>query len=63
MSYWILTQHGNIILRTMVSWVTNLETQVDSTKSRLQEFDIGITDHLNDEAHIIIEGGKSQPYD
>ena len=63
MSYWILTQQGNVILCTMVSRVTNLETQVDSTKSRLQEFDTAITDRLNDEAHIIIEGGKSQPYD
>ena len=25
--------------------------------------DTAITDRLNDEAHIIIEGGKSQPYD
>ena len=40
-----------------------MEAQVDSTKSRLQEFDTAITDRLNDEAHIIIEGGKSQPYD
>ena len=40
-----------------------METQVDSTKSRLQEFDTAITDRLNDEVHIIIEGGKSQPYD
>ena len=63
MSYWILTQKGNVILRTTVSRVTNLETQVDSTKSRLQEFDTAITDRLNDKAHIIIEGGKSQPYD
>ena len=63
MSYWVLTQKGNVISRTNVSRVTNLETQVDSTKSRLQEFDTAITDRLNDEAHIIIEGGKSQPYD
>ena len=63
MSYWILTQKGNVISHTTVSRVTNLETQVDSIKSRLQEFDTAITDRLNDEAHIIIEGGKSQPYD
>ena len=63
MSYWVLTQKGNIISRTTVSRVTNLEMQIDSTKSRLQEFDTAITDRLNDEAHIIIEGGKSQPYD
>ena len=61
MSYWILTQKGNIISRTTVSRVTNLETQVDSTKSRLQEFDTVITDQLNDEAHIIIEGERLNP--
>ena len=63
MSYWVLTQKENVISRTTVSRVTNLEIQIDSTKSRLQEFDTAITDRLNDEAHIIIEGGKSQPYD
>ena len=62
MSYWILTQKCNVILHTTVSQVMNLETQVDSTKSCLQEFDTAITDRLNDEAHIIIKGGKSQPY-
>ena len=40
-----------------------METQVDSTKSHQQEFDTAITDRLNDKAHIISEGGKSQPYD
>ena len=40
-----------------------METQVDSTKSRLQEFDTAITDRLNDEAHIMVTGGKFQPYD
>ena len=63
MSYWVLTQKGNVISRTTVSRVTNLEMQIHSTKSRLQEFDTAITDRLNDKAHIIIEGGKSQPYD
>ena len=63
MSYWVLIQKRNFISRTTISQVTNLETQVDSTKSRLQEFDTANTDRLNDEAHIIIEWGKSQPYD
>ena len=44
MSYWVLTEKGNVISCTTVSRVTNLETQVDSTKSRLQEFDTAITD-------------------
>ena len=61
MSYWICTQQGNVISRTTVSRVTNLETQVDSTKSHLQEFDTAITDRLDDEAHIIIEGESLNP--
>ena len=61
MSYWILTQKGNVISCTTVSQVTNLETQVNSTKSHLQEFDTAITDQLNDKAHIIIEGGSLNP--
>ena len=63
MSYWVLTQIGSVISRTTVSRVTNLEMQIDSTMSRLQEYDTAITNRLNDKAHIIIEGGKSQPYD
>ena len=62
-SYWVLTLKENVISRTTISRVTNSEMQIDSTKSRLQEFDTAIIDRLNDEAHIIIEGGKSQPYD
>ena len=61
MSYWVLTQKGNIISRTTISRVTNLEMQIDSTKSCLQEYDTAITDRLNDEAHIIIEGGSLNP--
>ena len=63
MSYWKLTQKGNVISHTTVSRITNLEMQIDSTKSCLQEFDTAIIDRLNNEAHIIIEWGKSQPYD
>ena len=37
--------------------------QIDSTKSRLQEYDTAMIDRLNDEAHIIIVGEKSQPHD
>ena len=56
MSYWVLTQKGNVISCTTITRVTNLEMQIDSTKSRLQEFDTAIN-RLNDEAHIIIGGG------
>ena len=63
MSYWILTIKGNVITRTTISWVTNLEMQEDLNKSSISEFNAAIKDHLNDDAHIIVEGGKTQPFD
>ena len=44
MSYWTLTQIGTVISCTTISRITNLETQIDSTKSHQQEFDAAITD-------------------
>ena len=63
MSYWVLSQKGNVISHTTVSQVNNLEMQLDSTKSHLQEFNTAIIDRLNDKAHIIIEGGEVSTYD
>ena len=63
MSYWILNIKGNVISRTTVSWVTNLEMQEDLNKSRISEFDATIKDRLNDDTHLIVEGGKMQPFD
>ena len=37
--------------------------QEDLNKSRISEFDTAIKDRLNDDAHIIVEGGKTQPFD
>ena len=63
MSHWILTIRGHVISRTTISWVTNLEMQEDLNKSRISEFDTALKDRLNDDAHIIVEGGKMQPFD
>ena len=63
MSYWILTIKGNVISRTTVSRVTNLEMQEDLNKSHISEFDAAIKDRLSDDAHVIVEGGKMQPFD
>ena len=57
MSYWVLTQQGNIISWTTVSRVTNLK-QVSDSKTHLTDFDNAIKDWLNDNAYIIIVGGK-----
>ena len=63
MSYWILTIKCNVISRTTVSRVTNLEMQEDLNKSHISEFDAAIKDGLNDDAHVIVEGGKTHPFD
>ena len=65
MSYWVLTQQGNIISRMTVSRVTNLEQQVSDNKTHLTDFDNAIKDWLNDNACVIVEGGggEVQPFD
>ena len=63
MSYWVLTLKGHVISGTTVSRVTNLEKQQTDVKHRLTEFDSAITARLNDDAHVLVEGGKIQPQD
>ena len=58
MSYWILTLKGHVISRTTMSRVTNLEKQQTDVKHRLEAFDSAITARFNDDAHILVEGGK-----
>ena len=55
MSYWVLTQQGNIS-RMPVSIVTNLKQQVSDNKICLTDFDNAIKYQPNDDAYIIIEG-------
>ena len=63
MSYWVLTVNVTIVSRTTVSKVTNLEAQTDGNKAKITALDKAIQEQLNDEAHIIIEGGKGNPKD
>ena len=63
MSYWVLTLKGHVISQTTVSRITNLEKQQTDVKHRLAEFDSAITACLNDDVHILVEGGKTQPQD
>ena len=58
MAYWILPLKGHIISRTTVSRVTNLEQQQTDVIHRLAEFDSAITARFNDDAHVLIEGGR-----
>ena len=63
MSYWVLTLKGHVTSRTTVSRATNLEKQQTDVKHRLAEFDSAITARFNDDAHVLVEGGKIQPQD
>ena len=62
-SYWVLTDNGTVVSRTTVSWVTNIESQTNENKARIAALDKAIQEFLNDEAHIIVEGGMGEPKD
>ena len=46
-----------------VSTASNLEQQVNDNKTRLTDFDNAIKDWLNNDAYVIVEGRKAQPFD
>ena len=63
MSYWVLTINCTVIARTTVQRVTSLEMQATHMKERTQAFDETMKVKIKDSEHIILEGGKTQPYD
>ena len=63
MFYWVLMLKGHVISRTTMSRVTNLEKQQTDVMHCLAEFDSALTARFNDDAHVLIEGGKIQPQD
>ena len=63
MFYLVLTLIGMVVSRTTVSRVTNIEAQNDDNKARISLFDKAIQECLNEEACIIVEGGKGEPND
>ena len=63
MYYWVLPANGSVVSRTTVSRVTNLKAQTDENKARITALDKAIQERLNDEAHVIVEGGKGKPKD
>ena len=63
MSYWILTVNCTVIARTTVQRVTSLEMQRVHMNERAQAFDEAVRAKIKDSDHIILEGGKTQPYD
>ena len=63
MSYWLLTINCTVIARKTVQRVTSLEMQTTHMKERAQAFDEAMRAKIKDSEHIILEGGKTQPYD
>ena len=63
MSYWVLTSNCTVIARTTVQRVTSLEMQATHMKERTQAFDEATKTRMKDNEHVILEGGKTQPYD
>ena len=63
MSYWVLTKNGTVVSRTTVSRCTNLEAQTEKNKARITALDKAIQERINDEAHVIVEGGKGKTKD
>ena len=64
MSFWILTVEGQVLSRTTVQKVTNLELQTTEVKAQCQEFGTRIADRLGDpENYLPEDGGKVTPGD
>ena len=63
MSYWVLTINCTVIARTTVQRVTSLEMQTSHMKERTRAFDEATKDKIKDGEHILLQGGKTQPYD
>lgn len=63
MCYYVIKQNGQVISRTSVQCVTNLELQTDEVKALVKQVDDGIQDRLKDDRHEVVEGAKEQPID
>jgi hypothetical protein len=62
MSYYVLTQTCQVISRTTVQRVTNLESQTEENQIRFQEFDNEIKRRLNEDDYPT-DGDKTHPHD
>jgi hypothetical protein len=60
MSYWVLTREGQVLSRTSVQRVTNLELMTDENVKRCNEFDMSISEKVGDIARFV-DDGKAHP--
>ncbi len=62
MSYWVLTREGQVLSRTSVQRVTNLELNTDENIMRCNEFSASIAEKVGDVMHFV-DDDKAQPSD
>jgi hypothetical protein len=60
MAYYVLAQNGQIMSRTSVQRITNLESREDTNKQAFTEFDVDIKQRLRDD-NFPVEGDKPSP--
>lgn len=63
MCYFVMKSNGEVLSRTSVQQVTNLELMTDEVKKQINELDDGIQKRLADERHVIQPNAKEQPAD
>jgi hypothetical protein len=62
MSYYVLTENGDVVSRTTVAPMTTLEMGTDVNKQRMADYDKRIKDRFGDD-NFPDEGGKPDPSD
>ena len=63
MSYWILTSGSQVLSRTTVQRVTNLELQLEEPIARCRTFDSQVAERLGDAEYYLDGNGKVTPSD
>jgi hypothetical protein len=57
MTYWVLTQAGNVLARSTVQHITSSDMNKERTKQRIQEFDTAVAERMADENFVLMEPG------
>jgi hypothetical protein len=55
MTYWVLTETGNVIARSTVQHITQSDMSQEASKRKLQRFDEAVTNRFADEHFVIME--------
>ena len=61
MCYWVINEKGNVLARTTVQHVIELDLRTDEMKAKVQAFDKALEDRLND-ANFIAENADNEGF-